>query len=257
MEKQNDLQNNEAIKETEETKETKIIEVTMSGTADVVDTNETKGNDKNEITSLKVKADPEDITPEERKRSVKMLAGAISHALRNRGEINVRCFGAATVSKAIKSIAIARGYLKLQKINLDCSAGFITTKVEGGELTGLCFVCFASEQEDDYKEIDVEKYKTESLMVKADPKDISAENRKTNLHKLSGAISHALQENKMVVIRAFGSAGIHKMSKALAVSRSHVASRGFDLYFYPVFIVTQMSGQERTGIALVIKTNES
>jgi len=237
-------------------------EVTTETCTDII-TDKNDKNDKNDITCLKVKADPPDITPEERKRNVKNLAGAISHALRNKGEIPIRAFGAAAVSKAVKALAIATTYLKVQKIKLDCSVGFITTKVgenHDEELTGLCFIAFASEMPEGYVEIDVntEENRKKSLMVKADPKDIGSEDRKSALHKLAGAISHALEENKdVVIIRAFGSASIHKASKALGVSRTHVSGRGYDLYFYPVFIMTDMSGQERTGIAWVARTNES
>ena len=48
---------------------------------------------ENEGNVLKVKADPQDVSPDDRKRNVKKLAGAISHSLRSSGEVNVRCFG--------------------------------------------------------------------------------------------------------------------------------------------------------------------
>ena len=51
---------------------------------------------------LRVKADPPDITPEERKKRVKNLAGAIAHGLRQYGEVYVRCFSNATCGKAQK-----------------------------------------------------------------------------------------------------------------------------------------------------------
>lgn len=231
---------------------------------DVIDTNETLEKEIKEtevqeegiINCLKVKADPPDISPEDRKRNVKKLAGAISHALRQNGEINVRCFGAASISKALKALAISSGYISLQKLHLECSVGFITAKIGDKELTGISFIAFASEYQESYKEIDMEKCKS-ILMVKADPKDIGPEDRKRNLHKLAGAVSHALEENKICVARAFGASALGKLSKALAVARTYVASRGFDLYFYPRFIVANMNGNERTGLGLVIRTNET
>ena len=94
-------------------------------------------------------------------------------------------------------------------------------------------------------------------MVKADAKDISPEDRKNNLHKLAGAIAHSIEENKLCVARAFGASALGKLSKAMAVARTYVASRGFDLYFYPRFIVANMNGNERTGLAAIIRSNES
>jgi hypothetical protein len=43
-----------------------------------------------EAICLKVKADPPDVSPEDRKRNVKRLAGAISHSLRGKGRMQER-----------------------------------------------------------------------------------------------------------------------------------------------------------------------
>ena len=94
-------------------------------------------------------------------------------------------------------------------------------------------------------------------MVKSDPKDVDSQTRKDNLHKLAGAISHSLEERKEVVVRCFGNATIGKSAKALAVARGYVAPRGHDLYCWPTFIVADINGSERTGIAWYTYTNES
>lgn len=207
------------------------------------------------VTCLKVKADPQDVTPEDRKRNVKKLAGAISHSLRARGEINIRAFGAASIGKAVKALSIARDYIGVQKLELECSVGFITAKMGENELTGIVFIAFAAPKPENYKEMDIEKCKS-ILMVKSDPKDIAPEDRKRNLHKLAGAIAHSIEENKELVIRAFGNSCMSKTAKSLAVARTYVAARGFDLYFYPRFIVANMNGNERTGIAWIVRSNE-
>lgn len=209
------------------------------------------------ITDLKVKADSPDISSEDRKRNVKKLAGAISHALRANGEINVRCFGNAAIGKAAKALAIAKGYIAVQqgdqKLQLSCSPAFINTKVGDTDLTGICFCTFASGPDDeDFK---IEDVKT-VLMVKADSKDLDGENRKINVKKLAGAIAHSLEEHKEVVIRCFGNATIGKAAKALAIARGYTATRGPDLYCWPTFIVAEINGSERTGIAFYAYTNE-
>jgi len=212
------------------------------------------------VDCLKVKSDPEDIKPEERKRAVKKLAGAISHSLRARGEINVRSFGSASIGKAAKALAIARDYINVQNLQLDCSPAFITTRMGDTELTGICFVTFASEkplERRGIKDKDVLDNCKTVLMVKADDKEISAEDRKINVKKLAGAIAHALEENKEVVIRCFGNATIGKASKAMAIARGYVATTGGDLYGWPAFIVANMNGNERTGIAFYCYSNLS
>lgn len=203
---------------------------------------------------LKVKADAADISRDERKKNVKKLAGAISHSLRTSGEINVRCFGNAAIGKAAKAIAIARNYIGVQNLQLSCSPAFISTHMGENELTGIVFCVFASEKDESYN-IDIDKIKS-VLMVKADEKEITPEDRGKNVKKLAGAIAHSLEENKECLIRCFGNATIGKASKALAVARGYTATRGPDLYCWPVFIVADMHGNERTGIAFYAYTNE-
>jgi stage V sporulation protein SpoVS len=212
-------------------------------------------NNEEIITDLKVKADAQDITPDERKRSVKKLAGAISHSLRARGEINVRAFGSAAIGKATKALSIALNYISAQNLQLECSPAFITAKMGENELTGISFVTFASEKNPDIKPVDINKVKT-VLRVQADPQDVEPEERKKNVKKLAGSIAHALQENKEVIVRSFGNACLGKTAKSLAISRGYTAVRGVDMYCYPFFIVADMNGNERTGIAWYVHTNE-
>ena len=93
---------------------------------------------------LKVKADAKNITPEERKRKVKLLAGAISHGLRQFGTVYVRCFSPSTSFKASKAIAIARGYVALQGFDLFNTCFFIEAEMEGQSKTGICYECFTN-----------------------------------------------------------------------------------------------------------------
>lgn len=216
----------------------------------------TMGDDSKETPkSLKVKADPPDISSDDRKKNVKKLAGAISHSLRRKGEINIRCFGNAAIGKAAKALAIARNYIDVQSLQLECSPAFITTKMGTNDLTGISFCTFASNKPEDMNPIDIEQCQS-VLMVKADARDVSADERKKSVKKLAGAISHALEENKEVVIRCFGNATIGKAAKALAIARGYTATRGPDLYCWPNFIIAEMNGNERTGIAFYAYTNE-
>jgi stage V sporulation protein SpoVS len=215
-----------------------------------------QGDDSKETPkSLKVKADPPDISADERKRNVKKLAGAISHSLRRKGEINIRCFGNAAIGKASKALAIARNYIDVQSLQLECSPAFITTKMGNSDLTGISFCTFASNKSEEFQAIDIEQCQS-VLMVKADPREVSADERKRNVKKLAGAIAHSLEENKEVVIRCFGNATIGKAAKALAIARGYTATRGPDLYCWSDFIVAEMNGNERTGIAFYAYTNE-
>jgi stage V sporulation protein SpoVS len=210
---------------------------------------------KKSITTLKVKADPEGISPEERKTNVKKLAGAISHSLRDSGEVAVRGLGDGAVGKGTKAIAIATNFIKAddQNLQLECAPAFVEADMGGDhKLTGISFNVFATEG---VREIDVENIKS-VLKVKADDKEMPNAERVKNLHKLAGAINHSLAENHEVVVRSIGDATIGKAAKALAVARGYTATRGADLYCWPVFIVANINGNERTGIAWYVYTNE-
>jgi stage V sporulation protein SpoVS len=204
--------------------------------------------------SLKVAADPHDIDPSDRKRNVKKLAGAISHALRTGGEINVRAFGNACISKSTKALAIAKSYIEdTHNLQLAYSPAFLTTQIGDSTLTGICFCTFTQP-----KDMDVDLNKVKSvLMVKADPKDIDPEERRLLVRKLAGAITHAVEANKECVIRCFGSASIGKACKALAIARGFTATRGPDLYCWNDFIVANMGENERTGVCFYAFTNET
>jgi len=151
------------------------------------------------VSNLKVKSDPPDISSDDRKRNVKKLAGAISHSLRANGEISARCFGNASIGKAAKALAIARNYVETSGLQLSCSPAFITTTMGDSELTGISFCTFATkkDEENDF-DFDIDKVKS-VLMVKADNRDIEAEDRKSNVKKLAGAVAHSLEENKEVL----------------------------------------------------------
>ena len=94
---------------------------------------------------LRVKADPPDIAPEDRKKNSKNLAGAIAHGLRQYGEVYVRCFSNTTCGKASKAIAIARGYVAVQGFDLYCAPSFITAEIGGQERTGICYWVFTNQ----------------------------------------------------------------------------------------------------------------
>jgi stage V sporulation protein SpoVS len=99
-----------------------------------------------EIKELRVKADRPDATDEERKTSVKKLAGAVAHALRLNGTVNVRCFGNACIGKATKAITIARGYVAVHGFDLYFSTSFIDAVMNGDKKTGICFHVFPQDR---------------------------------------------------------------------------------------------------------------
>jgi stage V sporulation protein S len=65
------------------------------------------------------------------------VAGAVAAVLRERDSIEVQAVGAAAVNQAVKSLAIARSYLKGDGIDFVCVPSFMTIAVGDEERTGI------------------------------------------------------------------------------------------------------------------------
>ena len=63
------------------------------------------------------------------------VAGAIAGIIREKGAVDVQAIGAGAVNQAIKAIAIARGYLELDKIFICCIPIFSEVIIDGKERT--------------------------------------------------------------------------------------------------------------------------
>lgn len=65
------------------------------------------------------------------------VAGAIAGIIRERGHVDVQAIGAGAVNQAIKAIAIARGYLELDGLDVVCVPSFSETVIDGHERTAV------------------------------------------------------------------------------------------------------------------------
>lgn len=65
------------------------------------------------------------------------VAGAIAGIIRERGRVDVQAIGAGAVNQAVKAIAIARGYLELDNIEIACIPSFIEVLIDGKERTAM------------------------------------------------------------------------------------------------------------------------
>ena len=69
------------------------------------------------------------------------VAGAIASVIRDVGEVEVQAVGAGAANQAIKSIAVARGYLAPIGIDLICIPAFASIEIEGEERTAIKLIC--------------------------------------------------------------------------------------------------------------------
>jgi stage V sporulation protein S len=65
------------------------------------------------------------------------VAGAIAGVMRDHRHAEVQSIGASAVNQAIKAIAIARGYLALDGIDIVCYPEFVEIDIEGKERTAI------------------------------------------------------------------------------------------------------------------------
>ncbi len=65
------------------------------------------------------------------------VAGAIAGVIRDQGRVDVQAIGAGAVNQAIKAIAIARGYLDLDGIDVFCVPTFSEVLIDGKERTAV------------------------------------------------------------------------------------------------------------------------
>jgi stage V sporulation protein S len=69
----------------------------------------------------------------------KSVAGAMAAVLREKGAVEVQAVGAGAVNQAVKSIAIARGYVAPNGIDMICIPAFAKIEIDGEERTAIKF----------------------------------------------------------------------------------------------------------------------
>jgi len=70
----------------------------------------------------------------------KSVAGAIAAISRNSMQVDLVAIGASAVNQAVKSIAIARGYVAPNGIELVCVPSFSQIEVDGMTKTSIHFL---------------------------------------------------------------------------------------------------------------------
>ncbi len=65
------------------------------------------------------------------------VAGAIAGVMREQSQVHVQAIGAGAVNQAVKALAIARGYLELDGIDIICIPSFVEVMINGQERTAV------------------------------------------------------------------------------------------------------------------------
>lgn len=67
------------------------------------------------------------------------VAGAIAWVIRDHGRAEVQAIGAGAVNQAVKAMAIARGYLERDALDLNFAPRFTEVDIDGQERTAVRF----------------------------------------------------------------------------------------------------------------------
>jgi stage V sporulation protein S len=70
----------------------------------------------------------------------KAVAGAISAIVRERGSVEIQAVGAGAVNQAVKAIAISRGFVAPNGIDLVTVPAFTKVEIDGEERTAIKFL---------------------------------------------------------------------------------------------------------------------
>lgn len=70
----------------------------------------------------------------------KAVAGALAAVLREDGKVELQAVGAGAVNQAVKAIAIARGFVAPNGIDLVCIPAFAEISIDGQERTAIKFI---------------------------------------------------------------------------------------------------------------------
>ncbi|MEK7143178.1 MAG: stage V sporulation protein S [Patescibacteria group bacterium] len=65
------------------------------------------------------------------------VAGALAGTIRDQGRAEIQTIGAGALNQAIKSIAIARGFLAPSGLDLVCRPAFVDVEIDGSERTAI------------------------------------------------------------------------------------------------------------------------
>ena len=68
------------------------------------------------------------------------VAGAIAGVVREQNRADVQAIGAGAVNQAIKAVAIARGYLQEDGLDVICVPEFASVDIDGKERTAIRLV---------------------------------------------------------------------------------------------------------------------
>lgn len=165
----------------------------------------------------------------------KTVAGAISHISRQGECPSLLATGAASINQAIKAVAISRGYLEENKIELTCYPEFRTDKRTG---LHLALTKGPKRPSPTASDKDVQQLKV---------------SKGSNPNNVAGAIANKLRDGQRVWVLAIGADSVTHAVKAISIGRKYLESDGLDISFRPEFTKVKFDdGRDCSALKLVV-----
>lgn len=70
------------------------------------------------------------------------VAGALASTMREHGKAEIQTIGASALNQAVKAVAIARGFVAPNGIDLVCVPAFVDVSIDGQEKTAIKLFVF-------------------------------------------------------------------------------------------------------------------
>jgi stage V sporulation protein S len=163
----------------------------------------------------------------------KTVAGAISHTSRQGESPSMLATGASSINQAIKALAIARGFLEENKIDINAYP-----EIRPDNRNGIMFHLTKTTRRTNPVEKDIQQMKV---------------SKSSKPPSVAGAIANKLRDGQRVSILAIGADSVLHSVQAIAMGRKFLEQDGLDISFRPEFTKVQFDeSEERIAIKFTV-----
>lgn len=169
---------------------------------------------------------------------VRIVAGAIaSAARRGRRGLLISACGAASINQSVKSIAVARAYLKDDNIEIDVCGVSLADAQEFKHLVYMDIFFVRTRMREPLRQKTTHKVSGSSVAG-----------------KVAGAIASSLREGESCQVSVVGADAMLKAVLAVAICTKYMAIDPYPphLVFWPDFDTIYVDGERRSGVSLYV-----
>lgn len=74
----------------------------------------------------------------------------------------------------------------------------------------------------------------------------------SHVKAVAGSITKSIESGKKVEVLVVGASALNQATKAIIMARGFLATKGYNLAVFPGFSTTQINGEDKTSIKLVL-----